>query len=194
MSLPYHSALKEEVQVEGELNYYEHNGSVVLCHNISQGIHHAFQAADAIYSEPPWKDGYAKFLTRAGCTVEDAWESFKDYLSAINSIIKELNVPTYLIIGKHMVSRLKPERTHEIKLHGYDCLLGVWNTGTDLSGMKTNEDVLKYVATNHSCVFDFSCGYGNTAVAMFEQGKRFICSDINKKCVYYVAKYVMGKK
>lgn len=182
----YHSALKPEMEIKGELDYYESNGSVVLQRDIIKCIHPTFWNATAIYSEPAWRSGYQKFLSRAG---RDG--NFNDYLDAIGNTVFRLGIPSYIVIGSHMKKRLHPEGTIPIKLHGYKCLLAVWNACPP-EGLITNYDALNYVADHHFNVLDFSCGYGNTARAMLSRGKKFICSDINTRCVYYIATEIMG--
>lgn len=189
---PYHSALKDDLKIEGELDYYESNGSVVLCYDLTTGIHPSFRSADVIYSEPSWKDGYEKFQDRAGSLSDKSYYGFLAYIDSIKKVIEELKIPAYIIMGKHMQKRLNPDHVMDIMLHSYKSVLGVWNA--ELPEVKTNQDVLKFISEKYFCALDFSCGYGNTAVAMLGQGKQFICSDINKKCVYYIATEIMGRK
>ena len=192
MKTPYHSALKDDLKIDGELDRYEFNGSVVLCHDITTGIHPSFRSADVIYSEPSWKDGYEKFQDRAGSLGDKSYYGFIVYIESIKKVIEELKIPTYLIMGKHMQKRLNPDLTMNIMLHAYKSVLGVWNA--EFPEVKTNQDVLKSISEKYSCALDFSCGYGNTAVAMLRHRKQFICSDVNKKCVYYIATEIMGRK
>lgn len=186
----YHSALKDGLAIAGKLDSYETDGSIVFCHDISIGMHpNYFKQADAIYSEPAWKDGYMKFLDRAGAKSGAA--DFQQYLSGMRRVILKLNKPAYIVLGRHMLRHLHPDHIIDIKLHGYKCLLGIWHTDPPV-GLKTNNDAVSFMADRYQKVLDFSCGYGNVARAMKTRGKHFICSDINRKCVYYVATAVMG--
>ena len=180
--IPYHSALKPELDISYKLDFFENNGSIVLFHDMNTGINDYFRKADVIYSEPPWMDGYNKFVMRA----EIITKSFFDYLVSIQNLIKELNIPAYLLLGKHMLKHLSPDRCQNIRVRGYDALLGIWNAKL----IKT-DDHLEYISKKYNICLDFSCGYGHTANAMQLKNKKFICSDINKKCVYYVAKTFM---
>lgn len=191
MSKKYHSALKDELELNNRLKYYESNGSVVFQHDITEGKYELYQKADVIYSEPAWKDGYDKFINRAGFENEEGYEGFKKYLYHIKKTISELNIPTYIIMGKHMLKYLDPDRTEKVNLHGYGCLVGLYNNAK-LDNIKNNEDVLQYVVENYNNILDFSCGYGNVAREASKQNKKFICSDINSKCIYYVASNFMG--
>jgi hypothetical protein len=181
----YHSALKADLKINQELEYYEADGSIALQHNIEDGPHHVFAQADVIYAEPAWRDGYDKFMHRAGATGD-----FKAYLAAISNAILELDVPAYIVMGSHMKKQLAPDLTIPIKLHGYRCLLGIWKA--DAIEARTNYDAVNRMAEEYSCILDFCCGYGNTAFAAKSHGKRFVCSDVNGKCIYYIAKELMG--
>ncbi len=187
----YHSALHDELPIDGRLDDYETRQGLVFQCDLTQGIHPRFRRADAIYSEPAWKDGYAKFAQRAGVPTDQSYAGYLRYLAAIDSIIYELGVPAYVVLGKHMLKWVRPEHTRPVVLHGYEALLGIWFDDREIPG-RSNNDVLAWVADGYDCALDFSCGYGNLARAMAERGKRFICSDINPKCVYYVAREVMG--
>lgn len=187
----YHSALHDELDVQGELQEYLADGSIVFAHDLTKGVDQRFALAEAIYSEPAWKDGYGKFIERAGVDSDPTYAGYLRYLYAIRSTIRELGVPAYIIMGKHMIKYLQPECTRPVMLHGYECLLGSYNT-VYVPNAHTNDDVLAFVAKYYDNVLDFSCGYGNTARAVKASGRRFICSDINPKCVYYVAREVMG--
>lgn len=181
----YHSALKDDLKIDRELEYYEAAGSIALHHNIEDGPHHKFSQADVIYAEPAWRDGYEKFMRRAGAN-----GSFKSYLSWISNVILALEIPAYVVMGSHMKKQLAPDITMPIKLHGYKCLLGIWKA--DEIEAITNYDAVNQIAERYSCILDFCCGYGNTAIAAKRHNKRFICSDVNGKCIYYIAKELMG--
>lgn len=181
----YHSALKDDLKIDRELKYYESGGSIALQHNLEAGPHHKFGHADVIYAEPAWRDGYEKFMRRAGVKGD-----FNAYLAAINNIILGLDIPAYIVMGAHMKKQIAPDLTMPIKLHGYKCLLGIWRA--DEIDAITNYDAVNQIAEKYSCILDFCCGYGNTAIAAKGHGKRFVCSDVNGKCIYYIAKELMS--
>lgn len=181
----YHSALKDDLKISRSLERYEHLGSIVVRHNIEHGYHPDFQQADVIYAEPAWRNGYEKFMRRA-----DTEGSFRSYLASISNLICTLEVPSYIVMGQHMKKQLTPDHIIPIKLHGYKCFLGIWNA--EPIEAATNYDAVNTIASVHSCILDFCCGYGNTARAAIRHGKRFICSDINGHCIYYIAKELMG--
>jgi len=182
--MAYHSALKPELPIISELDFYSDNNNLVFRWDITQGMHETFTHADAIYSEPSWKQGYSKFLHRAGIVQNN---QFTDYLTAIRNVILTLQKPAYIIAGKHMLKKLAPAQIGRIKLHGYDSYVALWFIDA-IPNTCTVPALLDYVCTQHSTILDFCCGYGNVA----SKAKHFVCSDVNAKCVYYVAKNFMG--
>ena len=183
----YHSALKKELDINNSISYYENEDSYVIQHDINQGIHPLFYKAKAIYSEPAWNDGYNLFIKRAGTAQVG---NFKQYLESVSSTISILNIPSFIVMGKQMIKSLNPQQTVEIKLHGYKCYLGIWNAG--LIKVTDNNSAIDIIADTYNYILDFSCGYGNLADKMTLRNKKFICSDINGKCLYYIAKSFMA--
>lgn len=183
----YHSALKDEIEIDNTLDYYESNGSYAFVHDITAGMHPLYKKAKCIYSEPSWRDGYSKFLKRANCS----GSNFSQYLSEIRRIIMELNIPSFIMMGKHMLKRLNPEYHLTVNLHGYPSILGIWNAQCS-EKFSTNFDVMEYVAKNYDYVLDFSVGYGNIIDYLQANNKCYIVSDINSKCIFFIAKKYMG--
>jgi len=182
VSKNYHSALTDEIQNLKELDYYKYNNSHVIAHNLIDGVLPLFYEADVIYSEPAWRSGYKTFIDRTDCKNDD----FNLYLFSIQRIINELKKPTFIITGKHAINKLNPDYITEIQLHGYSSLLAIWNH--DKVEFKDNWEAIDKLSEKFNTVLDFNCGYGNVA----SKFKNFICSDLNKKCVYYIAKKYMG--
>jgi hypothetical protein len=124
-------------------------------------------------------------------------------LEAIEKLIATLNKPTFMVIGKHMLKALMPnDGYYEIRLNKWDALLGLWNIDGDTfdalndamsdNRITNNLDVIDFVTKQYDIIGDFSCGYGNVAAGAVKKGKKFVCSDLNAKCVYYTAKNYMG--
>lgn len=187
MKKTYHSALHKPLEINKKLDRYQTEKGTTLTHDLTDGIPEDFNAAECIFSEPAWRDGYLEFGYRA----DKLSSSFNQYLHSIKILIARLDVPTYMVIGKHMVKRLQPEETKVIKLHGYECVLGLWNIVVS-EEFEDNYSVMDYVAQNHNNILDFSCGYGNIVETALKHGKKFIAADINAECTYYIAKKYMG--
>lgn len=213
MSLIYHSATKKakELNIKNSLGFYSVNNSVVFRHDIvSKEIHPFFKDAEAIYSEPAWPAGYAIFCERANKTIIRGLD-YSSYLLSILSVVYALKVPTYLIIGARMgklidsligdyIPDLDIDWTFPTKILGYRAyVLTAFLTQDQINNLldqqcniKNNTDIIEHVTSNHDHILDFSCGYGNIVESAMRKGKKFICSDFNGKCVYYVASELMG--
>jgi hypothetical protein len=195
-AIPYHSALQDDLDLP-ELSFYESAGSTVFQHDLTAEIPEIFRTVDVIYSEPAWRAGYEVFQERSKPTTVS---TFKVYLEAIKKFIATLNKPTFMIIGKHMLKALMPnDGYYEIMLNKWEAILGLWNidevTFDALNmegGLINNNNVIDFVVTRYNIIGDFSCGYGNVAASAVKNGKKFVCSDLNAKCVYYIAKNYMG--
>ena len=149
----YHSALDSELEIKRGLDFFKSEGSIVFQYDLCKGYTPLFKGADAVYAEPPWQQGYQAFLQRSGVS----GSTFGIFLERILEIILQLGIPSYLILGKHMVSRLKPPMQIPLRLRGRGCLLGVWGESSmPLAG--TNIEVLDYVSDRYSNVLDFCCG------------------------------------
>ena len=195
MKRKYYSALKGNQQLGGleQTNgpVYDNLGNVVFRHDITIGIHPLFKGANVIYIEPPWKDGYEEFNGRAGINTA---LSYNDYLETIKKVIIELNKPSVCIMGKHMQQTLSPDLVIDIKLHNYKCLAGLWKIELGSDNPKDSYSLIEILASKYNRVLDFCCGYGNTGLIFKDHGKRFIMSDLNGRCVAYVATEIMGTK
>lgn len=175
--IDYHSALGDELHIEEGDDFYI--GKIAFVHDINDGVHYLFRYVDCIYSEPSWLNGYPKFLERAG--VES--KSFNEYKKNILSVIKSINKPSFIIMGKHMVKTMNPDYSYDIKLNGGNSVLGVYNYN-NIPIFERTEQLLEYISDRFDVVLDFCCGYGTT----FNYFDRFVASDINKKCINYINK------
>lgn len=182
----YHSALKEPIDVAGELDFYTDGVNTVFKSDV-RGIDlnaENYSKCDIIYTEPSWLDGFDKFITRANAEPH----SFDEYLLYISRLIKNCTRPFWMVMGTHAIKHLPvPHRKEKIKLHGYSTNLLGWNDNKKYS-FTNNYDFISQLAENYNCVGDFNCGYGNTGRIFYKAGKNFVMSDINGKCVYYIAK------
>ena len=180
----YHSMLINEKEDLKNLDFYYLGGNTVIQHDLTEGTLPIFKKADVIYSEPAWQRGYELFKNRA--QIKDSQNTFKKYLLSIKEAIEELKKPSFIVSGKHMLKTLSPDHVTEIDLHGYKSYLSIWNHKP--MSFKDNFACMDKLSEEFPCVLDFSCGYGITA----EYFNSWVLSDINKKCVYYVAKKFMN--
>lgn len=184
MKIPnnYHSAFSDAKTNLRELDVFKRGNKLVFQHDIKNGTHPAFHDCDFVYTEPAWRSGYEKFQIRANVEMS----THKKYLVSIKSIIEELQKPTIIIGGLHMLKVLSPLYYTHIKLHQMDSIAMFWNMSPITT--KKTVDLLDILAVRHGTMLDFSCGYGSH----LHRFNNFICSDINRNCVYYVAKTYMG--
>lgn len=192
----YHSAISGAGGGEADslepLDNYQHNGSIVVQHDIHDGMLDIFSGADVIYTEPAWRHGYEKFMEKADKPLPK--DGFERYMMALNTTINEVGVPAYVIGGNNNLNWLKPDDIHEVTFdfHNTECYVMLWN-GADVPryDVTTVADVVNYVADNYRCALDPCAGTGRTARAMADRDKSFICADVNGKCIRFIAQDVM---
>jgi hypothetical protein len=186
----YHSALKKPIDVPGELDFYSDENNTVFKSDIRNIILETgnYSECDVIYTEPSWIDGFEKFITRANAQRH----SFEEYLLYLSRLIEHCNRPFWMVMGTHALKNLPaPHRNEKIKLHGYPTNLLGWNDNKKYT-FTDNYSFIGQLAKNYNYVGDFNCGYGNTGRIFQQADKKFVMSDINGKCVYYIAKTLMG--
>lgn len=186
----YHSALRPEISgLEGCGFASDSDRNIAFCHDITKGIHIAYNTCDIIYSEPSWIDGYQKFLERSESKEES---TYLQYLDAINEWINQFECPFALLLGKHALKNIcRFDSSITIKLFGYDAGIYGWRIDLSKYQSKTNIEFIEKLANDFQRVGDFCCGYGNTGKIFKERGKNFIMSDINKKCISYIRDNIM---
>lgn len=198
MKKTYHSALKEPLPIGYELDAWSDFYNLVFRKDLREisiqspdHISAYFNKCDVFYTEPAWADGYEKFIERAG----HEHSSFEEYLHHLYRIVAEIQKdkkPLWMLMGSHALNYLPdPDRIEKIKLHGYTTNLLGWNDKHEYL-FTDNYDFIRQLAERYIRVGDFNCGYGNTGRIFQEAGKKFIMSDINAKCIYYIAKTLMG--
>jgi len=185
----YHSALESANDLPDEPidEYRGDDGSLMFQHDILDGLDKRFYEADAVYTEPAWRKGFTRFMQRAEV---DRPEDYGDYIRIQEAIIRELDVPAFMIGGRNTFPYVNPDDGHEIYFDFHDCDAWVylWN-GAEIDPYEVESvvDVLYHVVENHDNVLDFNCGQGRTARAMHDAGKNFICSDVNGRCIAQIA-------
>ena len=123
-----------------------------------------------------------KISTRASVKMSTHGE----YLESIKSIIEKLQKPTVIVGGLHMLKILSPRYYTPTRLHQMDSIAMFWNMHPITA--KNTFGLLDTLSVRHGTILDFSCGYGSH----LHRFNNFICSDINRHCVYHVAKSQMG--
>lgn len=196
----YHSALtreRESPAVERfELRHAEGLRSYAIRHDLVSGpLPPEYQYTDVIYAEPPWRPGYDEFNRRAGVT---GAPTYVEFLGHVNRVVEELHPrAVFLMLGKHATRHvLKPDDQAEMVLdtHGKArCVVYAYNAVIPPPPVKgapaTTTYLLDYLARKATVLGDFTCGYGYTARAALEHGKRFVVSDHNPRCIGFIAEH-----
>lgn len=190
----YHSALCNKNSEVHKINYVPQTlitgEGMAFVHSINDGMHKLFWGANSVYSEIAWKDGYTKFMERAG---QKDYVPYNDYLSNVASIIHELKVPTILISGKTGAKQLGALWSKEIAFIEVGCKAIMYGFYMPEIEFKTNKEGMLYLIEHYGNTLDFCCGYGNVAKSCKELGKNFIASDVNVECIDYIQVQYLDK-
>ena len=180
----YHTALaKGSITYDGvpETLRSEHELGVMLKNDIiANGLPEEFSVCDVLYAEPPWPHGFHVFNKRAGVQ----GTNYADLAKSIQDIIESEAKPTFILLGKQMLSKLpEPTQIFDTILNGNDAMIAVWNASYD--GPTENTAVIcKHLGTQYHTMGDFTCGYG-ACIRNFLSGggSRFVASDYDGKCI-----------
>lgn len=190
----YHSSLKKEKFTDYDITKDQKNGNYVFVWDInkelSQKLDLLYKKCDIFYSEPTWTDGYNIFLKRAN----NSNSNFNDYCNSLSNFIINNNKEIILLTGKKMIRKLPKFNSFiEIKVNGYSTVCYGWNIdlGIYKDQCKNNFNLIYCLSKDYKFVGDFCCGYGNTGRIFKENGGNFVMSDINAKCVTYVARNIL---
>ncbi|MBQ4142813.1 MAG: hypothetical protein IJD43_04985 [Thermoguttaceae bacterium] len=189
----YHTAVGnyQEVRACKDIGIRRSEYLTTFVWDVCKGVHEEFRAADCIYVEPSWLHGYQKFTK--GTSAEGS--VYKDYLNGLTMIIKELNLPTFVLCGEQVCKMLKaPQRKYiDFVFHKMKAPFGIWNVDGPLP-FSNEIEAREYVARNFNTILDCSCGYGIIAPNILKHGKKAILTDINPDCISYVYnEFIRGK-
>lgn len=183
---PYHSALLKPVTNLPIVRSIEKDGSHAFAADIFNGLDSRFSLCDVLYVEPPWQKGFQTFEQRAGVSSDE--RTYPNLIAHVAKIIKESQIPVVLVTGKHALSHFPPPLStfaSFIPEHSSNVVVNTYGHYIPLAYQKTTDDTLNYLSDTFNCVGDFMCGYGKTARAFYEKGKRFVASDYNMHCISY---------
>ena len=193
---PYNTGLAQaEVALRAQLAEITHAASergVVFAHAIgtpfTAGQAKIISRCACIYCELPWVSGWALFHQRAGV---DPVSSYADYIKAVAELLAEFRKPAFIVCSKRSATILSQPPLRPIGLNGGRAWLAVAYVegGPDLP-LRTpasTEELLGWLAGRFPSVYDFGCGYGN-ALRRFSY---FVGSDIDKKCLDYIARELL---
>ena len=147
-----------------------------------------FSKCDVIFSEIAWQYGFGIFNSRA-CNTPN---TYSEYLTNINKLVHKMNVPAFIICGKHAAKYFQGAIAKDIKitLSGTNmagCVLYIWNYGKETPD--TTAELIAQLQREFSCCLDFSCGYGEHLLGF----KDFVGCDIDKDCLTYLTMIYEGE-
>jgi len=187
MSDPYHSARLPELPGLPSADpavVHRFGPSLAFVHELTRaGLPLAYDDCDVFYTEMAWQAGYDTFMTRAGL----GGREFRRYVDALAWAVERSPVPFYLVTGKAILRRLpKPAVVAEGTLRKGGCVIAVYKTDAPLPATETRA-LLAGLAMRHARVGDPCCGYGTAGRIFAQHGKAFVLSDVNPRCIGYVA-------
>ena len=148
----------------------------------------AYEDAEVIVADLPWRFGFDIFNTRAG--VEDD-RSYAEFLDVIATMTESLAVPTYWVTGRHALPSLPaPDAVLPMRLNTDDAVAVGYRCGDEADGAYgTSPEFLHALTTRYAVAGDPCCGYGRTARVFLRAGGRAVVSDMNPQCIGYIAQH-----
>jgi len=180
---------------EGQLWGVVEKESYVMVHNAFDPLPEFMLEADMLFLDCPWDKGNLNtFYTKAGR--QDKIQNFHSFLFAMFSRVLEINPPLiYLLAGvrEHenvmsMLRELYPIcQWWKIKYNGpHVCWLlrgsKIMPAEIDFTNLDQRH-CLQYIADieNYNVIGDICMGQGDTAMAAYTAGKRFVGTELNRR-------------
>lgn len=187
----YHGAHKRTVDAPRRMRWSDGSSSAFVHDLISGTLPRAYSTCDVLYTDLPWQKGFNTFNERAGI---DDGRTYREFMAAVSSVIASQppSRPVYLVTGRHALSLLpEPAQVLATRLNEDAAVIVAYNAHESQRFGEARE-LLRSLATRHERVGDFCCGYGSAARAFRRQGKTFVASDVNPRCIGYIAAHVEG--
>ena len=154
--------------------------------DLNEGIPAAMHTCDVWYGEPPWQAGYEKFAKLA-----DRPEQVKPFAAFMRDLSEQISAarqPTFLVTGRHALRHLTPDHVAPLILNGDQAVVAIWR-GEPWTQPIDAMDLLVRLASEYETIGDFACGLGRAGRVFAAAGKRFVLSDLNARCVGYIARH-----
>lgn len=182
--MKYHTALKPEHEA-APCQTVVVDDCLAFCHDIFAGLPDEYRFAEVIYTEIPWLDGFDTFEGRVGAKGRD----YASFLVALGNIIMESDLPMVIVAGKKARKYLpEPVEAYSTKLNGAPAAAYCYRIG--LSNYASDMAILDELTKRFNVGGDFCCGYGRTAKAFRDAGKKFIVSDYNPTCIGHIREWL----
>jgi hypothetical protein len=189
---PSNSALKGAVWPGRELlidtSFAETSRGMVFVHNVCEPLpeptaDRIARRAECVYCEIPWPAAGETFYQRAGVTPE----AHGVYVAAVKAMLERFQKPAFIVGSKRDAVALSDQAIRLVGLNGRPAWLAISRTKAPAPEARTTGELLAHLASVYGAVYDFGCGYG----ASLRPFAYFIGSDIDRKCLAYVARELL---
>lgn len=149
---------------------------------------YGYRDCDVLVTDLPWRKGFDEFNRRAGATDGRTYPAF---MQRVGQIINAGAVPTYLVTGRHALHYLPaPDVVLPMRLNEDEAVAIGYRPGVEaFADYGIAQEFLHALADTYGHAGDFCCGYGRTGRFFLRAGKRALLSDINPRCVGYIAEH-----
>jgi hypothetical protein len=191
-TVPYNTALKgpgwsgrENLE---EIELADSPIGTVFAHNILDPLPEPWaelieKNAECVYSEIPWPAARDTFYLRSGLAPRPHGE----YVAAVKAIVDRFRKPSYIVASKRDAFALADQPVRPIMHNGYQAWLAIAHAVQPTPDCVGTPELRAWLGQTYRSVYDFSCGYG-AGLRPFEH---FIGSDIDRKCLAYVARELL---
>jgi hypothetical protein len=189
----YHSALKgfEEYR-DFDCSYFQRKGFWGIQYDLesTQLLPDETLMAGFLYTDLPFQRGYEIFNKRTGKTDGKGW---KNLVTQARRIAIELGIPYFFMGDKSFASIFNTEYQFEMKWEAHKTN-GLIFTNTNIMNLdlKSNDDLIRYLFSQHKIGLDIACGYGHLTRKALECDGYTISMDINPYCIGYIYKEILG--
>lgn len=187
----YHTALRPPEVAPERVYRWERRGSKAFVHNVHLGLPLDFYGVDVIYSEIPWADGYDEFARRA----EQPNGSVPDYanwLYRLSGSLMVTNRPWVIVAGRQALRHMACQWWYPVQLNGSTAVAIGAGLPEPGENVREAEQLIRRLAARFKSIGDPCCGYGRAGRIFTEHGKPFVMTDINPRCIGYIAANAEG--
>ncbi len=185
----YHGAHRKPVTAPA-MEQWKGYGCTAFVHDVmaSSVFPAEYNPCDVMVADLPWRNGYDAFNRRAG--IVDG-RTYATFMERVAEITESALSPLYLVTGRHALPMLPtPDAVLPMRLNGDDAVAIGYRPGKEANGRYgITQEFLCVLAQRYDCLGDFCCGYGRTARFALRSGKRAVVSDLNPRCIGYIAEH-----
>jgi hypothetical protein len=172
-------------------NLWTDGRSMAFVRDVTQGpLSEEYASCDLLYTDLPWRSGWGRYQARAGERSKSV--DWLPFMAHVRHLIEGWGKPAVIVTGAHARSYL-PAASQELPVRmpvagRQQAVAYVYNAGFTADWDDTS-DLLDYLAARFGRVGDFCAGYGWAPRAFVRAGGTFVASDINARCIGYIAEH-----